>query len=186
MRLQEGNSRFLTGGHNERNWPADIQATASGQSPYAVILSCMDSRAPVETVFDQGLGDIFTIRIAGNVLNADVLGSMEFGCKLAGARAVLVMGHTSCGAVKGCLSGTRLGSLTGLVKKIEPAAKLAASDLDPEDPGFGDLVAEINVRVVLEQIGSRSPTLREMHQAGEVGLYGAMYDIATGRVRFLD
>lgn len=205
-RLEDGNRRFVTGSRLERRWNEQVKATSAGQYPFALVLGCIDSRVPVETVFDQGIGDVFTARVAGNVVNADVLGSMEFACKLAGSKAIVVLGHTSCGAVMGAIGNTRLGHVTALVDKIGPAidavraevdavrAEVEAvgaevdqvrAEVDEADPGFADRVAEANVGLVLASIRSRSPVLAEMEAEGEIALAGAMYDVATGEVRFL-
>ncbi len=198
-RLEDGNRRFVTGSRLERRWNEQVKATSAGQYPFALVLGCIDSRVPVETVFDQGIGDVFTARVAGNVVNADVLGSMEFACKLAGSKAIVVLGHTSCGAVMGAIGNTRLGHVTALVDKIGPAidavrAEVDAvraevdevrAEVDEADPGFADRVAEANVGLVLASIRSRSPVLAEMEAEGEIALAGAMYDVATGEVRFL-
>lgn len=183
--LRAGNRRFLDQAPLARSWADDIAATAHGQYPYAVVLGCIDSRVPVETVFDQGIGDIFTPRVAGNIVNEDLLGSMEFACKLAGSKAILVLGHTSCGAVKGAIGRARLGNLTALVTKIEPVVEQVAGSMDPESPDFVDAVAEANVIATIEAIRSQSEVLAEMEQAGEIAIAGGMYDVSTGAVRFL-
>jgi len=183
--LRAGNRRFLEGAPLERNWADDVSATAHGQYPYAVVLGCIDSRVPVETVFDQGIGDIFTPRVAGNIVNEDLLGSMEFACKLAGSKAILVLGHTSCGAVKGAIGKARLGNLTALVTKIEPVVDRVAENMDRESPDFVDAVAEANVEATIEAIRSQSEVLAEMEQAGEIAIVGGMYDVSNGAVRFL-
>ena len=184
-RLRDGNQRFMGRTPLERNWADDIAATASGQFPFAFVLGCIDSRVPVETVFDQGIGDIFTSRVAGNIVNEDVLGSMEFACKLAGSKAILVLGHTDCGAVKGAIRKTRLRNLTTLVKKIEPVVDEVASSMDTEDPTFVDIVSEANVVRTVETIRQQSEALAEMENAGEIVIVGAMYDVSSGRVRIL-
>ena len=183
--LREGNRRFLDNAPLERNWANDIDATAGGQYPYAVVLACIDSRVPVETVFDQGIGDIFTPRVAGNIVNEDLLGSMEFACKLAGSKAILVLGHTACGAVKGAIGKARLGNLTALVTKIEPVVDQVAANMDSESPEFVDTVAEANVVATIEAIRTQSEVLAEMEQAGEIAIVGGMYDVASGEVTFL-
>lgn len=183
--LRAGNQRFLDRAPLERSWADDIAATAHGQHPYAVVLGCIDSRVPVETVFDQGIGDIFTPRVAGNIVNEDLLGSMEFACKLAGSKAILVLGHTSCGAVKGAIGKARLGNLTALVSKIEPVVDRVAERMDRESSDFLDAVAEANVFATIEAIRSDSEVLAEMEQAGEIAIVGGMYDVSTGAVRFL-
>lgn len=183
--LKAGNRRFLDGQALQRSYPDQIAATATGQYPYAVVLGCIDSRVPVETVFDQGIGDIFTPRVAGNIVNEDLLGSMEFACKLAGSKAIVVLGHTACGAVKGAIGKARLGNLTALVGKIEPVVDQVAEKMDSEDAGFVDAVAEANVKATIEAIRSHSDVLAEMESNGEITIEGAMYDVASGEVRFL-
>ena len=183
--LRQGNQRFLDQTPQERDWSSDIAATAGGQYPFAVVLGCIDSRVPVETVFDQGIGDIFTPRVAGNVVNEDLLGSMEFACKLAGSKAILVLGHTSCGAVKGAIGKARLGNLTALVAKIEPVVEQVAGSVDRDSAGFVDAVAEANVVATIDAIRSGSAVLAEMEQAGDIVIAGGMYDVASGEVRFL-
>ncbi|MEZ4425272.1 MAG: carbonic anhydrase family protein [Gemmatimonadota bacterium] len=184
--LREGNERFLNGNTIERPWLEQIRTTAEGQYPFAVVLGCIDSRVPVEAVFDQGIGDVFTARVAGNVINADILGSMEFACKLAGAKAIVIMGHTACGAVKGAIANAQMGNLTELVSKIAPAVNTARAEDPAEGEGFVDRVVEINIGGVLRQIRERSAVLAQMERDGEIALVGAMYDVATGEVRFLD
>jgi carbonic anhydrase len=187
--LKAGNERFVSGHPLHRNFPADVKATASGQYPYAVVLSCIDSRQPIEIVLDQGIGDIFSARIAGNVLNEDVLGSMEFSCKVSGAKLIAIIGHSNCGAIKGAIDDVQLGNLTGLVDKIKPAINSVPDDGTPRDSknyNFVDKVAEANVRLVMREIPSRSPILREMIAQGQIKLVGGMYDLSTGQVRFFD
>jgi carbonic anhydrase len=187
--LKAGNARFVAGHPLKRNLPADVKATASGQYPIAVVLSCLDSRQPIEIVLDQGIGDIFSARVAGNVLNDDVLGSMEFACKVSGAKLIAVIGHTNCGAIKGAVDDVQLGNLTGLLAKIKPAMDAVPADVQPrtsKNPEFVDQVAEANVRLVMQQIRDRSPILREMLDSGQIGLVGGMYDLSTGEVRFFD
>lgn len=183
--LKTGNRRFLDGQALQRLYPDQIAATATGQFPYAVVLGCIDSRVAVETVFDQGIGDIFTPRVAGNIVNEDLLGSMEFACKLAGSKAIVVMGHTACGAVKGAIGKARLGNLTALVNKIEPVVDQVAENMDAQDPGFVDAVAVANVHATIDAIRAQSEVLAEMESQGEIAIVGAMYDVASGEVRFL-
>ena len=183
--LKDGNARFLSGATIERALDQQVQETASGQYPFAVLLGCIDSRVPVETIFDKGIGDIFTARVAGNIVNEDLLGSMEFACKLAGSKAVVVMGHTACGAVKGAIGKARMGNLTHLVQKIEPVVDDVATRMDREDPAFVDAVAEANVNLTIDAIRAKSEVLAEMEAAGEIAIVGAMYDVASGQVRFL-
>ncbi|MBO0321141.1 carbonic anhydrase [Muricauda sp. CAU 1633] len=188
--LKEGNERFQQNLKANRNLLEQVNDTKDGQFPFATILSCIDSRVSAELVFDQGLGDIFSIRIAGNFVNEDILGSMEFACKLAGTRAVVVLGHTSCGAVKGACDHARLGNLTALINKIEPAV---AAVPEPKDEAirnsknldFVDAVAVKNVEMAIEDIRNRSEVLKEMEDNGEIAIVGAMYDISDGKVTFL-
>ena len=189
--LQEGNTRFVRNKQANRNLLDQVRDTATGQYPFATILSCIDSRVSAELVFDQGVGDIFSARVAGNVVGEDILGSMEFACKLAGTKVVVVLGHTACGAVKGACDDARLGNLTGLVSKIKPAVAAVTEPEDPEkrnskNATFVDRVAETNVRMTLNEIRKQSPVLREMEEMGEIRIVGAMYDIATGVVRFME
>jgi carbonic anhydrase len=187
--LRDGNARFVAGTPRIRNFPAEVRATASGQYPFAVILSCLDSRLPIEIVFDQGIGDVFNARIAGNVLNDDILGSMEFACKVSGAKLIVVIGHSNCGAIKGAVDDVELGNLTGLLTKIKPAIEAVPDDGQPrtsKNQEFVDKVAEENVEWVMKGIRQRSPILRAMLDRGEIGLVGGMYDLSTGKVRFFD
>jgi len=186
-RLRAGNERFVTGQPVKRNLPEQVHDTASGQYPYAVILSCIDSRQPVEMVFDTGIGDVFNARVAGNVLNEDILGSMEYACKVAGVKLIVVLGHSSCGAIKGAVDHTELGNLTGLLDKIKPAiAEVSAKGKtgDSHDYEFVQEVAEANVLLVMKQIREKSPILREMIDQKKVEIVGGMYDLKTGKVRF--
>jgi carbonic anhydrase len=186
--LRAGNQRFVAGEPRARDLRADVRATSSAQHPFAVTLSCVDSRQPIEIIFDLGFGDVFSARVAGNVLNDDILGSMEFACKVAGARLIAVVGHTGCGAITGAVNGVELGHLTGLLAKIRPASievSGGAPPRTPADAGFVDRVAEANVRLVVRQIRDRSPILRDMLDQGRIMLVGGMYDLSTGRVTFL-
>ncbi|MEQ9400197.1 MAG: carbonic anhydrase family protein [Longimicrobiales bacterium] len=183
--LQEGNRRFVAAQGLGRAYTQQVRATASGQYPHAVVLGCIDSRVPLETVFDQGIGDIFGARVAGNIVNEDMLGSMEFACAVAGSKSVVVLGHTACGAVKGAIGEVRLGNLTALVEKIEPAVQSVDGARNADDGAYVDRVAAANVGLVLDEIRERSPLLAGMEAEGRIVLAGAMYDIATGEVRFL-
>ena len=183
-RLKAGNRRFVEGHLDIPDVVARRRATAGAQHPFAVVLSCIDSRCPAEVIFDQGIGDIFSARVAGNVLNDDILGSLEFATKVAGAKLIAVVGHSNCGAVKGACSGVQLGHLTGLLEKIQPAATTTATP--PGTPAQIQAVAEANVRQVLAQIQERSPVLDGLIRRGEVGLVGGMYDLASGRVVFFE
>jgi carbonic anhydrase len=185
--LHAGNARFVAGHPLVRNQSADVKATAAGQYPFAVVLSCLDSRQPIEIVLDQGIGDIFSARVAGNVLNDDILGSLEFACKVSGAKLIAVIGHSNCGAIKGAVDGVDLGNLTGLLARIQPAIGQVPADVQPrnsKNPEFVDKVSEANVRLVMQQIRERSPILREMLDKGQIGLVGGMYDLSTGEVHF--
>jgi carbonic anhydrase len=185
--LQAGNARFVGGKPLVRDFPGQVKAAASGQYPFAVILSCLDSRQPIEIVFDQGIGDVFSARVAGNVLNDDILGSMEFACKVSGAKLIAVIGHSNCGAVKGAIDEVELGNLTGLLAKIKPAIDAVPPDVQPrtsKNHAFVNQVSEANVKLVMKEIRERSPILREMLDLGQIGLVGGMYDLSTGKVEF--
>ena len=187
--LKEGNQRFQNNLKANRNLLEQVNDTSEGQFPFATILSCIDSRVSAELVFDQGLGDIFSIRIAGNFVNEDILGSMEFGCKLAGTKLIVVLGHTSCGAIKGACDHARLGNLTALINKIEPAVAAVKEPKDEnlrnsQNAEFVDAVSEKNVLITIENIRERSRVLADMEEKGEVMIVGAMYDISTGAVTF--
>lgn len=183
--LKEGNQRFLDNQKADRNFLEQVKQTSTGQYPFAVILGCIDSRVPAELVFDLGIGDIFNIRIAGNFVNEDILGSMEFACKVVGSKQILVLGHTSCGAVQGALDNVELGNLTGLVSKIKPAVDSVKSASDQESNPPVDQVAEMNVKMTIDQILQKSPILKAMFDSQEIGISGAMYDVATGKVSFM-
>jgi carbonic anhydrase len=187
--LRDGNARFIAGKPLNRDFPAQVKATASGQYPFAVVLSCLDSRQPIEIVLDQGVGDIFSARVAGNVLDDDILGSMEFACKVSGAKLIAVIGHSNCGAIKGAVDDVELGNLTGLLAKIKPAIDAVPADVQPrttKNYTFVNDVSEANVKLVMKEIRERSPILREMLDKGEIGLVGGMYDLTTGKVQFYD
>ena len=185
--LRAGNARFASGRAQVRNLPAKVRATTSAQHPFAVILSCLDSRQPIEIVFDHCIGDIFSARVAGNILNDDILGSMEFAFKVSGAKLIAVVGHSNCGAVKGAVDDVQLGNLTGLLARIKPAIAQVPADVQPrtsKNDAFVQKVAEANVRLVIQQIREHSLILHEMLDAGKIGLVGGMYDLATGEVHF--
>lgn len=187
--LQEGNKRFLERSGETRDLLEQVELTKGGQAPFAVILSCIDSRVPAEIVFDQGIGDVFSARIAGNFVNEDLLGSMEFATKVAGAKLVLVLGHSACGAVKGACDHVELGHLTGMLERIAPAVNAVP---EPSDPGqrnsnnaeFVQAVVDKNVEMTVEAIRAQSEILREQESAGEIAIVGAVYDVASGRVEF--
>jgi len=189
--LKEGNVRFQNNLKANRNLLEQVNDTSKGQFPFATILSCIDSRVSSELIFDQGLGDIFSIRIAGNFVNDDILGSMEFACKLAGTKLIVVLGHTACGAVKGACDDAKLGNLTGMLSKIKPAVNAVTF---PEDASlrnssnieFVNNVAGQNVKLTIDKIIKDSPVLADMQQNGEIKIIGGMYDIKTGAVTFYD
>jgi carbonic anhydrase len=183
-RLKEGNRRFVANAMRPRDWNAKVVATAAGQYPFAAVLGCMDSRAPVEIAFDQGLGDLFVARVAGNVVNDDEVGSLEYAVYV-GAKLIVVLGHTRCGAVKGALEGVEMGNLTQLLAKIRPAAD-AAHCHDPKVEQCVTDVAVENVRLGLAEIRAKSPYISKQIDAGAVGLVGALYDVSTGQVTFLE
>ena len=185
--LRKGNERFVNNLKANRNLLQQVNETSDSQHPMAIILSCIDSRAPAETI--KGLGDIFSCRVAGNVLNDDILGSMEFACKVAGAKAIVVLGHTRCGAVKGACDGVELGNLTTLLHKIQDAIALETETLGDRTAAnseFVERVAELNVLLVKSQIMQRSPLLAEMVRKSEIALVGGMYDVESGAVEFYD
>ena len=185
QRLKDGNARFVANKMKPRNWSAKVIATASGQHPFAAVLGCMDSRAPIEVVFDQGIGDVFGIRIAGNVVNEDELGSLEYAVKVVGVKLVVVLGHTACGAVKGAIDDAKLGNLTQLLAKIRPAVT-AAKCSDSKDAACVDKVAAENVQKSMREIKEKSTDLAAAIDGGQIKVAGAMYDIATGKITFLD
>ncbi len=187
--LKEGNNRFVNNLKVNRNLLQQANETSDGQHPFAVILSCIDSRTSAELIFDQGLGDIFSVRIAGNILNEDILGSMEFGCKVAGAKIIVVLGHTKCGAVKGACDHIEMGNLTSLLTKIRPAVDdeiTTKENRNSTNDEFVEKVATINVKRTVKAIMERSPILKEMIEGGEIGIVGGTYDITTGNVSFYD
>ena len=183
--LKEGNKRFRAGTSVQKNILAKAKATAGGQYPFAVILSCMDSRVPAEAVFDQSIGDLFSIRVAGNVVNPDNLGSLEYAAKVIGVKLIVVLGHTSCGAVKGAIDNVKLGSLTELVAKIQPAVAASGSGTS-KDHAYVDKVGEQNVRLAMKEIREKSPVLKELLDSGAVRMVGGMYDLETGAVTFFE
>lgn len=188
-KLEAGNARFAAGQPLHRDWPQQRAATAAGQYPFAVVLSCIDSRVSSEIIFDQGFGDIFNARVAGNILDDDILGSMEFTCKIAGAKLIVVVGHSHCGAVKGACSGAQLGHLTGLLDKIQPSmaeVKAKLPGVAATDGKFIEEVAESNVHHVTQQIREQSPVLRELIDSGKVGIVGGIYDLDSGKVQFFN
>jgi carbonic anhydrase len=185
--LQKGNRRFVSGHTDRHNWRFQRTHTEEGQFPYAAVLSCMDSRTPPEIIFDQGIGDIFDARVAGNIIDDDVLGSLEYATQVAGAKLVAVVGHTSCGAVKGAVDDVHLGHLTDLVAKIKPVVEQVAGNAvrTSKDHELVDRVAEANVQAVTRRLLETSPIIRELAEQGKIQVVGAMYDLHTGKVRFL-
>lgn len=185
--LKKGNERFRTGKMAPRNYLVEKRTSASGQYPAAMMVGCIDSRAPAEIIFDAGIGDAFNGRIAGNVVNDDLLGSLEFACAAAGAKLVLVLGHTACGAVKGAIDDVVLGNLTGLLARIKPA--IPATKFDGEksskNSAYVDAVARTNVVLALDNIRRRSPTIADLETKGSIQITGAMYNVTTGMVEFL-
>ncbi|HMT72580.1 MAG TPA: carbonic anhydrase family protein [Chitinophagaceae bacterium] len=187
--LKEGNERFVKNLKAQRDLLAQVNATRDGQWPFATILSCMDSRTSAELIFDQGLGDIFSIRIAGNIVNTDILGSMEFACKVAGSKLIVVLGHTKCGAVKGACDHVEMGNLTEVLSKLQPAVYAERETKDTEarnskNGSFVEKVSSINVRRSVKSVIERSFIIEQMIEAGQIGVVGAMYNIDTGKVEF--
>jgi carbonic anhydrase len=187
--LKEGNARFVAGTLTLRDHSKQIRNAVNGQFPKAIILSCIDSRVPVEDVFDKGIGDMFVARVAGNIVNEDILGSMEFSCKVAGAKLVLVIGHEYCGAIKGAIDKVKLGNLTTLLDKIYPSVERCShysGEKTSKNPEFVDLVIKENVKLTIENIRKESPVLSEMEKNGEIKIVGAYYDMDNGKVSFFD
>lgn len=185
--MKQGNERFRSGQMRKHDYLAQKRASAAAQYPAAIILSCIDSRAPAEIIFDMGIGDTFNARVAGNIVNEDMLGSLEFACAVTGAKVVLVVGHTACGAVKGAIDNVQLGNLTGLLETIKPA--IAATEYTGErsskNAQFVDAVARSNVRQAIETIRSRSQILLDLEKKGQIKIADAMYDLGNGKVTFL-
>lgn len=185
--LKEGNKRFVKNLKINRNLLQQANETSDGQHPFAVILSCIDSRTSAELIFDQGLGDIFSARIAGNIINEDILGSMEFACKVAGSKIIVVLGHTKCGAVKGACDHVEMGNLTALLSKIRPAVDdetTVKENRTSSNSDFVEKVSVINVQRTVTAIMERSPILKEMIEKGEIGIVGGIHNISTGEVDF--
>jgi carbonic anhydrase len=186
--LKSGHQRFMTNSRLNRNLLEQVDDTAEGQYPFATILSCIDSRAPAELIFDQGIGDIFNIRIAGNIINDDILGSMEFSCKVAGSKLIMVLGHTNCGAIKGACDKAELGYLTGLLDKITPSVEAECThktDRSGSNLAFINEVAAINVRKSIDDILKKSTILNDMEANGEIACIGGLYDVSSGHVTYL-
>ncbi len=187
--LKDGNQRFVNNLKINRNLLQQVNETSDGQHPLAVILSCIDSRTSAELIFDKGLGDIFSVRIAGNIVNEDILGSMEFACKVAGAKVIAVLGHTKCGAVKGVCDDVKMGNLTTLLEKLKPAVdaeKTVTHNRNAGNSEFVEKVASLNVKLTMEKILKKSAVLKDMIEQGEIAIIGGMYDVETGIVNFYE
>ncbi len=185
--LKQGNQRFVSGKTLKRDLLAEVRQTSEGQYPFAAVVSCLDSRIPPEVVFDRGIGDLFVARVAGNFVNDDILGSLEFATKLSGAKLIVVMGHTECGAIKGACDAAQLGLLTATLANINPAVMAVQGEYktrSSKNPEFVQAVAEMNVKLTMQKLRDRSVVLREMLDKGEIEMVGAMYDISTGKVTF--
>lgn len=186
--LKEGNERFVSNLKSNRNLLEQVNETKNGQFPFAAVLSCIDSRTSAELIFDQGLGDIFSIRIAGNVISDDVIGSMEFACKLAGSKLIVILGHSRCGAITGACKETKLGHLTSLLEKVTPSieyVKKNHTETEIDSAEGINLVASRHVEHTIEEVLQKSPILNEMYKNGEIGIIGAFYNVETGQVDFL-
>lgn len=187
--LKEGNERFASGTLTTRDHTERVRQAALGQHPKAVILSCLDSRIPVEDAFDRGIGDVFVARVAGNFENTDILGSMEFGCKVSGSKLILVLGHEHCGAIKGAIDGVELGNITAMLENVSPAVEHFADyagEKSSENDEFVHMVAEQNVLLTIADIREKSPILKEMESKGEIKIVGGLYNMDTAQVTFLD
>lgn len=186
--LKQGNQRFISNLKVNRNLLEQANETSDGQHPFAVVLSCIDSRTSVEIIFDQGLGDVFSIRIAGNIINEDILGSMEFGCKIAGSKIIVVLGHSKCGAIKGACDQVEMGNLTALLSKIQPAVddEKTETDRNSSNAEFVSKVTTLNIQRTVQEVMEKSPVLREMIEKGEIGIIGANHNIETGEVTFFE
>lgn len=187
--LRKGNQRFIQNLRFNRNLLQQVNETADGQYPFATILSCIDSRTTAELIFDQGLGDIFSIRIAGNIVNEDIIGSLEFACKVAGSKLIVVLGHTNCGAIKGACDEAQLGYLTQLLEKIKPAINLEKSFKDNRNGSnlaYVNEVAKINIKNSIQNILNKSSIIKELQDKGTIKIIGSLYDVASGEVLFFD
>lgn len=186
--FKEGNTRFVNNDLTERDHSAQIRKSTLAQNPEAIVLSCVDSRVPVEDIFDKGIGDLFVARVAGNFVNEDILGSMEFACKVSGSKIILVMGHEHCGAVKAAIDDVKLGNITPMLQKIRPAVDLVKyeGERNSKNQEFVHNVSESNVKNTIEQIRLKSPILKEMEEKGEIKIVGALYDLDNGEVVWLD
>ena len=187
--LKQGNQRFINGTLTVRNHNKQVRKSALGQYPKAIVLGCVDSRVPVEDVFDRGIGDLFVARVAGNFVNEDILGSIEFATKVAGAKLIVVLGHDHCGAVKAAIDNVELGNITSLVKHIQPAVKMTSNfegKKSTKNPKYVHEVCTNNVANAVKQISLRSPIIKKLVSEGKVGVIGAVYDMNTGKVSFLE
>lgn len=187
--LRQGNQRFASGQTTGRDFLAQVKQTSGGQFPFAAIVSCLDSRVPPEIVFDRGIGDLFVARVAGNFVNDDILGSLEYAARVAGAKLIVIMGHTECGAVKGACDSAQLGLLTATLANINPAVNSVQGNYEPrssKNTDFVQAVAEKNVELTMGKLRDRSVVLRGMLDKGEIGMVGAMYDVSTGKVQFYE
>ncbi|NOW94299.1 carbonic anhydrase family protein [Mucilaginibacter sp. SG564] len=187
--LKDGNQRFVNNLKANRNLLQQVNETSAGQFPFATILSCIDSRTSAELIFDQGLGDIFSIRIAGNILNEDILGSMEFATKVVGTKIIVVLGHTKCGAIVGACNHVEMGNLTTLLNKIQPAIveeKTITENRDGKNSAFVNRVTDIHVRLTIDRIRRESPIVAELEQQGDIKIIGGLYDVETGFVSFFE
>jgi carbonic anhydrase len=187
--LKEGNDRFMNNLKANRNLLQQVNETAAGQFPFATILSCIDSRTSAELIFDQGLGDIFSIRIAGNILNEDILGSMEFATKVVGTKIIVVLGHTKCGAIVGACNHVEMGNLTTLLKKVQPAIEKETTtkeNRDGSNAAFVNNVTSLNVQLTIDRIRKESPIVAELEQEGKIKIIGGLYDVETGKVDFYE
>ncbi len=186
-KLKRGNKHFVSGRSTARDWPAEVERTSEGQDPFAAVVSCLDSRIPPEVIFDQGLGALFVARVAGNFVNDDILGSLEFAAGANHASLIVILGHTGCGAIEGAIDERELGLLTKTLANINPAVQAVPDDYDPrtsENRDFVQAVAEMNVKMTLRKLHDRSVVLRRLLEAGEIRAVGAMYDVRTGKVEF--
>lgn len=186
--FKDGNARFMNNDLTERNHSEQVRNSTKGQAPKAIVLSCVDSRVPAEYVFDQGIGDVFVARVAGNFVNEDILGSMEFACKVSGSKLIMVMGHEHCGAVKAAIGDVKLGNITSMLSKIRPVLETISYDGErtAENPEFVHMVCESNVKNTIEEIRKQSPILKEMEDNGEIKIVGGIYDLDNGKVQFLN
>jgi len=183
--LAEGNRRFVLNVKAQRNLQEQVFETSKGQYPFATVLSCIDSRVPAELVFDQGIGDIFSVRVAGNIVNEDILGSMEYACKVAGSKIVVVMGHSKCGAVTAACDDVKLGNISTLLSKIRPAVERVDFEGNETTEKVVEEVCHVNVQLSIDRIREESAILAEMEKSGEIEIVGAVYDVTTGQVKFI-